>query len=202
MQAKVKLVHVPYKGGGPAMQGFLGKAGRFLHRDAGLVAQADARPARRSPSPPPARSAPQLMSDVPTVAESGLPGLRSAELVRVLRPERLPKDVVQTLNREIVKALKDQVARSRCSRSGRRGRSPARPRSSPLYTKREFETWGKVIKEAGIKPSNLEGGADESFLQSSPKAAARASRCREVPTPSPGPGQVLVKVRAAGLNRG
>ena len=91
------------------------------------------------------------MSSVPTVAESGFPVFEALNWYAYYGPKGLPKEIVQTLNREIVKALKDKNTIGLLAKQGVEAELGT-PEELAAYTKREFETWGKVIKAAGIKP--------------------------------------------------
>ena len=149
MQAHVKLVHVPYKGGGPAMKGFLGKeVDSFIATPVSAHRQVDAGRAVAIATTGPKRA--KLMSSVPTVAESGFPGFEALNWYAYYGPKGLPQEIVQKLNREIVKALKDKSTIDLLEKQGVEA-EPGTPEELAAYTKREFETWGKVIKTAGIK---------------------------------------------------
>ena len=150
MQAHVKLVHVPYKGGGPAMKGFLGKeVDSFIATPVSVHKHVEAGKALAIATTGPKRS--ELMASVPTVAESGFPGFEALNWYAYYGPKGLPREIVQTLNREIVKALKDKNTIGLLAKQGVEA-EPGTPEELAAYTKREFETWGKVIKAAGIKP--------------------------------------------------
>jgi tripartite-type tricarboxylate transporter receptor subunit TctC len=150
MQAHVKLVHVPYKGGGPAMKGFLGKeVDSFIATPVSVHKHVEAGKALAIATTGPKRS--ELMASVPTVAESGFPGFEALNWYAYYGPKGLPKEIVQTLNREIVKALKDKNTIGLLAKQGVEAELGT-PEELAAYTKREFETWGKVIKAAGIKP--------------------------------------------------
>jgi tripartite-type tricarboxylate transporter receptor subunit TctC len=150
MQAHVKLVHVPYKGGGPAMKGFLGKeVDSFIATPVSAHKQVEAGKAVAIATTGPKRA--KLMSSVPTVAESGFPGFEALNWYAYYGPKGLPQEIVQKLNREIVKALKDKSTIDLLEKQGVEA-EPGTPEELAAYTKREFETWGKVIKAAGIKP--------------------------------------------------
>ena len=150
MQAKVRLVHVPYKGGGPAMKGFLGKeVDSFIATPVSAHKQVEAGKAIAIATTGKKRSA--LMSTVPTVAESGFPEFEAVNWYAYYGPKGLPKELVQVLNRELVKALKDKSTVALLEKQGVEA-EPGTPEGLAAYTAREFETWGKVIKAAGIKP--------------------------------------------------
>ena len=135
IRANIDIVHVPYKGGGPAMQGMLGgqvKAGK-------VRALATTGPKRAT-----------LLPDVPTVAESGYPGYEAMNWYAYLAPAKTPKEIVERLNRELVKALKDPAVVDLLNKQGLEP-SPSTPAELASYMEREYETWGKVVKQAGIK---------------------------------------------------
>ena len=150
MQAHVKLVHVPYKGGGPAMRGFLGKeVDSFIATPVSAHKQVDAGRAVAIATTGPKRAA--LMSSVPTVAEQGFPGFEALNWYAYYAPKGTPKDIVSLLNRELVKALKNPATLSLLEKQGVES-APGSVEELASYTAREYETWGKVIKAAGIKP--------------------------------------------------
>jgi tripartite-type tricarboxylate transporter receptor subunit TctC len=143
------LVHVPYKGGGPAMQGFLGgQVDSFFATPISSNAQIRAGKARAIATTGSKRAA--LMPDVPTVAESGYAGYEALNWYGFLGPARMPKDVVERLNREIVKALASREAVAALNKTGVEPQSST-PAEFARYIEREYQTWGKVVKDAGIK---------------------------------------------------
>ena len=150
MMAKVRLVHVPYKGGGPAMQGFLGEqVDSFIATPVSVHKQVDAGRARAIATTGTQRAA--LMPDVPTVAESGYPGYEALNWYAYFGPKGMPKDIVERLNRELVKALRDEATIALLAKQGVEPQ-PGTPEELAAYMKREYDTWGRVIQEAGIKP--------------------------------------------------
>ena len=148
--AKVDIVHVPYKGGGPAMQGFLGKqVASFFATPVSSIKQIQAGRARALATTGTQRA--RLMPDVPTVAEQGFPGYEALNWYAYLGPANLPKDVVERLNQELVKALRSKDVLAAFDKQGLEAQ-PGTPAELAAYMKREYDTWGKVVKEAGIKP--------------------------------------------------
>ena len=149
MVAGIKLVHVPYKGGGPAMRGLLGgeidtyfatPVAALPHIKSGKAIPLATTGAKRSPALP----------DVPTVAESGYPGYEAVNWYAYLAPAKTPRDIVDRLNRELVKVLRSPEAAGLLEKQGV-DPEPGTPEQLGAYMKREYETWGKVVKEAGIK---------------------------------------------------
>jgi tripartite-type tricarboxylate transporter receptor subunit TctC len=149
VMAKVDIVHVPYKGGGPAMQGFLGaQVDSFFATPVSSISQIRAGRAKAVATTGAKRAA--LMPDVPTVAESGYPGYEALNWYGYLAPKGTPKDIVERLHREIAKALANPKVVDQMNKTGVEPLSMT-PDEFGAYIKREYDTWGKVVKEAGIK---------------------------------------------------
>ena len=147
--AKIDITHVPYKGGGPAMQGFLGgQVDSFFATPISSISQIRSGRARPIATTGSKRAA--LMPDVPTVAESGFPGYEALNWYGFLGPAKMPKDLVERLNREIVRALANPEAVAALHKTGVEPQS-SKPAEFGRYIEREYHTWGKVVKEAGIK---------------------------------------------------
>ena len=147
--AKVDIVHVPYKGGGPAMQGFLGgQVDSFFATPTSSIGQINAGKARAIATTGTKRAA--LLPDVPTVAESGYPGYEALNWYAYFGPKGLPKDVVERLNRELAKALNTSETAALLQKQGVEPQ-PGTPEELARYVEREYQTWGRVVKEAGIK---------------------------------------------------
>ncbi len=148
--AKVKTVHVPYKGTAPAVLAVLSGETQLTwssipailpHVRSGRVRVLGVGNAQRIPSLP----------DFPTVAEAGVPGFECVAWGGMIGPANMPKDIVARLNKEIVDTLnqKDVIDRMLSE-----GTVPA-PSSSEeflAYMKSELRKWGEVVKLAGIKP--------------------------------------------------
>jgi len=147
--ANIDIVHVPYKGGGPAMQGFLGKqVDSFFATPVSSIKQIQAGKARAIATTGAKRAA--LLPDVPTVAESGYPGYEALNWYAYFGPARMPAEIVDRLNRELVKALQSKEVTALLDKQGVEAQ-PGTPKELAAYVRREYDTWGKVVKEAGIK---------------------------------------------------
>ena len=147
--AKVNLIHVPYKGGGPAMQGFLGgQVDSFFATPISSISSIRAGKAKAVATTASKRAA--LMPDVPTVAEAGYPGYEALNWYGFLAPAKMPKPLVDRWHREIVKALANPEAVAQLQKTGVEPQSSS-PADFGKYIESEYQTWGKVVKEAGIK---------------------------------------------------
>jgi len=148
-RANIDMIHVPYKGGGPAMQGMLG--GQVMSIFATPVSaggQIKAGKIRAVATTGPKRAA--LLPDVPTVAESGYPGYEAMNWYAYVAPAKTPKEIVERLNRELVKALNNAEVAALLHQQGLEP-SPSSPAELGRYIEREYQTWGRVVKRAGIK---------------------------------------------------
>jgi tripartite-type tricarboxylate transporter receptor subunit TctC len=148
--AGADIVHVPYKGAGPAMVDVLsGQIQLYFatmpaampHVKSGKLAPIAVTSARRSPALP----------DLPTIAEAGVPGYEASTWYGVLAPAHTAQAVVARLHGEIVRVLADAALRERLADQGFEpvGNSPE---EFGAYIKSEIVKWGKVIRDAGIRP--------------------------------------------------
>jgi len=149
LMAKAQLVHVPYKGGAPALTallanqtpvGILTPVTALPHIKAGTIRALATTGTRRA----------DLMPDVPTVAESGYAGYEATNWYAYLAPAKTPPEVVQRLNREIVRTLNDPQVREALHRQGVEP-TPSSPAELAATIARELDTWGKVVKASGMK---------------------------------------------------
>jgi tripartite-type tricarboxylate transporter receptor subunit TctC len=148
LTAKANLVHVPYKGGGPAMSDLLGGQIPSVFASATTATpQVKAGKLRALGSTGPKRSA--ALPEVPTIAEQGYPGYQATNWYAYVAPARTPKDIIARLNREIVKTLNDPETHAAILKQGEEP-TPSSPDELAQHMTREYATWGRVISEAGI----------------------------------------------------
>jgi len=147
--ADIDIVHVPYKGGGPAMQDLLGgQIPAMIATPPTALPHVKAGKIRALATTGAARAA--LMPDVPTVAESGYPGYEATNWYAYLAPAGTPKDVLARLERELVQALHAPDVREQLDRQGMEAK-PGTPEELTKTMERELATWGKVVKAAKIQ---------------------------------------------------
>src|SRR6476661_3727915 len=106
LAAGIEMVHVPYKGGGPAMTDLLGgRVDMYAAVPSTALPHVQAGKLRALAVTGPKRLA--TMPDVPTVAESGYPGFEAVNWYCFVAPGKTPRDIIDFWNREIVKVLND-----------------------------------------------------------------------------------------------
>jgi tripartite-type tricarboxylate transporter receptor subunit TctC len=149
MMAKIDLVHVPFKGGGPAMQAMLGgQIDSYFATPVAAGVHVKAGKAKALATTGPKRD--PFMPDVPTVAEVGYPGYQATNWYAYVAPAKTPKDIIARLNREIVKALNAPEVKALLNKQGLEP-APGTPEELARFMKSEYVTWGRVVKEAKIK---------------------------------------------------
>ena len=144
-----QLVHVPYKGVNLAMQDVL--AGNVHLVFIGIPAAAPhikAGKLRALAIVAPQRSA--ALPDVPTVAEAGLQNFEVTTWYGVLAPAGTPRNVIQRVNAELVKAMHSAELKDRLAATGTEPRTST-PEEFADYIKSEIAKWGAVIRKAGVK---------------------------------------------------
>jgi len=147
-RAGIDMLHVPYKGGGPAMTDLLG--GRIdmyvgvpstvaPHIDAGKLRALATTGAKRA----------STMPSVPTVAESGYPGFEATNWYAFVAPAKTPKDLLDFWNHELTKVLNDPSVNAELAKHGL-DPAPGTRDELAQYMERESQKWGKVVREAKI----------------------------------------------------
>ena len=148
-QAGVDIVHVPYKGGGPALAAVM--AGEVQMTFSNLsVALPQVRAGKVRGLAVTSRKRALALPELPTVAESGLPDFEATAWVGLVAPRALPAALVQRLNREIRELLAEPEMRNQILS---RGLEPAdtTPDAFGRWIRADIERWKKVIRVAGIR---------------------------------------------------
>jgi tripartite-type tricarboxylate transporter receptor subunit TctC len=142
-----QLNHVPYKGSGPAMQdllggqvgvSFAGVPNVLSHVKSGRLKALGVTTATRWSELP----------NVPTLAEAGIAGYEANLWLSVSGPANMPPEIVQRLNVEIAKALRDPELQANFRAGGVDGVAMS-PQELLALTRAEYEKWGRVVRETG-----------------------------------------------------
>lgn len=147
--AGVEALHVPYKGGAPAVADLVGGRLSMMmanlttaqpHIRAGKLKGLGVGKAKRSP----------LFPEMPTIAEAGLKGYEANNWNGVVAPRGTPRAVIERLHKDIVATLQEPAIAERMARAGLEpvGDTPA---EFAQYLKAEAAKWGKLVKSANIK---------------------------------------------------
>ena len=149
MSLELKLVHVPYKGTGPAMTALLGNeiavfmstyASALPHVKAGRLRTFGVTSAKRAPSLP----------DAPTIAEAGVPGFEYSTWYGLLVPARTPRAIIERLHKATVTVLESPDVQKRLLGQGM-DPIPSTPGEFAAKLKSETVKWTRVVKATGAK---------------------------------------------------
>ena len=149
-QAGINMVHVPYKGGAPAIiDTVAGHCTVFVSAYPTVAAQI--REKRLRPIAVTSAKRIDIAPELPTVAESALPGFEAIQWWGAYGPLGLPAELVAKLNGDIGRAIQTAEVKQRLAADAAvpAGGSPADLAS---YLKTDYERWGRVVKSAGIRP--------------------------------------------------
>jgi tripartite-type tricarboxylate transporter receptor subunit TctC len=147
--AGIDLTHVPYKGSGPAMQdlvsgqvkvSFAGIPNALSHLRAGRLKALAVSTPKRWPG----------MPEVPTVAESGVPGYEATLWLTLAAPAGTPPEIIKRLVDETAKALQDPDLQNSFQNAGVEA-TFAGPEALVPYMRAEYEKWGRVVKQTGAR---------------------------------------------------
>jgi tripartite-type tricarboxylate transporter receptor subunit TctC len=150
LQTGINLVHIPYKSGASAVNGiltgeaqlfFAGLPPAFPHVKAGRVRALAVTTARRFPS----------VSDIPTMAEAGMPGFEVDSWQAVIGPARIPRERVQLLNTRIGSILEMPEVRKGLLAAGADA-NPSSPEALAKLVRAELVRWTAAAKAAGLQP--------------------------------------------------
>ena len=149
--AGIKMLHVAYKGAGPAFTDVIAghvhvMAGNILsalpHIRSGRIRAYGVTSATRSTGAP----------EIPTIAEAGVPGYEAVQWFGLLAPAGTPREIVNRLHAAVVQCLSDPVLSKRFVNDGADPRPSKSPEDFAAFMRAEHRKWGQVVKNAGIKP--------------------------------------------------
>ncbi len=147
---KINMVHVPYKGTGPAMISMIsgqttmtitGMTALMPHVKSGRLKLLGVATMKRL----------SIMPEIPTINESGVPGYDANQWYGVLTQAAVPRDIVMKLNSEIVKVLARADVKERLAADGAEPVANT-PEQFAAHIKAEIARWAPVVKASGAKP--------------------------------------------------
>lgn len=147
--AKLKLVHVPYKGEAPGLTDVMGGHVPFMFSNVSASLQYVKGGKLRALASTGLKPSPAV-PDLPTMAAAGLPGFEVVGFFGILAPAKTPQQVVNRLNAEIVKVLARPEVKQLYASLALESSAMSAPQFAD-YIKGERVRWGKLIQEAGIK---------------------------------------------------
>lgn len=147
--ARLKMVHVPFKGQGPALSALLGGHTSLMMANL-LSALPHAKTGKVRTygvsSPARAKAAP----DIPTIAEAGMPGFQVVQWFGMLAPAATPREIIVKLHAAVVRTLQDPGVRNIFVSDGAEPIGNT-PEQFAAIIRTDVDVWRKVIRDAGIK---------------------------------------------------
>jgi tripartite-type tricarboxylate transporter receptor subunit TctC len=148
-QAGVRMIHVPYKGGGPAAAAVLAGEAQLIF---GSVASSmpHVKAGKLKALATTGRERSKVAPDVPTMREAGVPGVEVTSWYAFMVPARTPRNIVNRIHDDAVRALGAPDVQQAMARQGLDPESST-PEALAARIRAETKTWAEVIKAAGIK---------------------------------------------------
>jgi tripartite-type tricarboxylate transporter receptor subunit TctC len=145
----IRLVHVPYKGGAPALADLLAGRIQVMFLSVSLSAP-QAKQGRIKVLALTGSQRSDKLPGVTTTAEQGYPGVQALLFSSLLAPAATPEPIIRRMNAEVVKALKTPEVEKRLEELGAVP-APTSPEQFAAILRRDGETWGKLIRERNIR---------------------------------------------------
>jgi len=145
-----KFVHVPYRGGAPALNDAIGgHVPLAVLSVLQVMPQVEAKQLKALAVT--SRGRTDVWPNVPSISESGVPGYEAELWFGVIAPAGTPDAIVDRLNREITRFIKSDIMQKRLASQGARAIGTSREEFA-AFMRAEQDKWGKVLKEIQIKP--------------------------------------------------
>jgi tripartite-type tricarboxylate transporter receptor subunit TctC len=150
--AGARMVHVPYKGGGAAIQALLAQESQLLfltplalmpHVRSGKLRALGVTSAKRTPAAP----------DVPTIAEAGLTGFDVDNWHTLFAPRGTPRDVIARLNKELNAVLNQPDVKQQLLAQQGADAWPSTPEEARTHVRAEVQKWEKIVRTSGANLS-------------------------------------------------
>jgi tripartite-type tricarboxylate transporter receptor subunit TctC len=146
--AKVDMLHVPYKGTAPALADIMSGQTQLMFADPSALPLVRAGKLRAIGQTTAKRSV--TMADIPTIAESGLPGYVADNWYGLFAPAGTPAPVIGRLNASLVKALNDPDVKAKLAAAGQDA-APSSPEEMGAALRADIAQWQRVVDAAKIK---------------------------------------------------
>ncbi|MDM0023973.1 Bug family tripartite tricarboxylate transporter substrate binding protein [Variovorax saccharolyticus] len=147
-RAGIDMVHVPYKGGAPAMQDLIGeRVASYFSAPPTALPQVEA--GRLVPLATTGSTRPAYMPGIPTVAESGYPGFEALNWYAFVAPGKTPAPILDRWNLEIVKVLNDPGVKEALDKHGLTPQPTTRAELT-AFMRKEDAKWGGIVRERKI----------------------------------------------------
>lgn len=145
-----QVQHIPYKGTAPMMNDLLGgqvqmsisgAIGAIPHVKTGKLRALAIGDSRRS----------EILPDIPTIAESGLPGYQAANRTGMFGPAKLPRMIIDKVNKDVVRIVQQPDFKAKMNQMGSETVGST-PEEWGKFIETEIVKWAKIVKIAGLKP--------------------------------------------------
>jgi len=147
-RAGIDMVHVPYKGGAPALQDLLGERVTSYFA-APPTAMPHVESGKLIPLATTGLTRPAYLPGIPTVAESGFPGFEALNWYAFVASAKTPAPLLDRWNQEIVKVLKDPGVQEALNKHGLTPHPTTRAEFA-AFMKKEYDQWGAIVRERKI----------------------------------------------------
>jgi len=148
VMAGIKMVHIPYKGTAPAIADIMGGHADLTFSDPSVLPQLQSGRLKAIGVSGTKRYPP--LPNVPTVADSGLPGFDALNWYPMMAPTGTPRDIIMRLNSDAIKALAAPDVKEKLMAQGLIP-TPMTPEQLGQFIREDYERWAKVIKAANVK---------------------------------------------------
>jgi len=149
--AGVQFLHVPYRGAAPALTDLLGGQVQAVALDVPVILS-QIKSGNLRPLGAASNQRNPMLMDVPTLAEQGYPNTQSDNWYALLAPAKTPAPIVSKLSHAVAEALHDPEVKRKLMESGAIP-APNSPQDMAAFLKAEYERWGRIVREKGIKGS-------------------------------------------------
>jgi len=149
--AGVQFLHVPYRGAAPALTDLLGGQVQAVALDVPVILS-QIKSGNLRPLGAASNQRNPMLMDVPTLAEQGYPNTQSDNWYALLAPAKTPAPIVSKLSHAVAEALHDPEVKRKLIESGAIP-APNSPQDMAAFLKAEYERWGRIVREKGIKGS-------------------------------------------------